>query len=151
MNDNISDNRFPAEVLLVDDNESDALLIRRSLKQSTFAINFHHVENGLECMGYLRNEGHYTDVPTPDLILLDLNMPLMNDIEVLAEIIKDDKLNHLPVVVLTTSEDNNDVLSSYKLRCNSFITKPVDFIELSELLQKVCAYWFTVVTLPMSD
>jgi len=116
--------------------------------RSKFLVTLHHVENGKECMKFLHKEGIYTDAPTPDLILLDLNLPLMDGREVLAELVKDDNLNHLPVVVLTTSKDEHEVLAMYKLRCSSFITKPVDFNKFHTIIQNLANYWFTVVVLP---
>ncbi len=101
-------------------------------------------------MAFLRKEREYADVPTPDLILLDLNMPVMDGREVLAELVKDDNLKHLPVVVLTTSEDERDVLNMYKLRCSSYITKPVDLGKFISVVQNLSDHWFKVVVRPPS-
>ena len=138
----------PVELLLVEDNENDVMLTQKSFQRSKLVVNMHHVENGEACLAYLRKEHDYADAVTPDLILLDLNMPVMDGREVLAEIVKDDKLKHLPVVVLTTSDDERDVLSMYKLRCSSYITKPVDFNKFQEIIQKLNAYWFMIVVTP---
>jgi CheY-like chemotaxis protein len=124
----------PAEVLLVEDNDNDVELMKIGFKRAKFAVNLNHVANGEECMAYLRKEGNYAAAPTPDLILLDLNMPRMDGREVLEEIAGDERLKHLPIVILTTSDASEVVLISYKLRCNSYIVKPVDFEQFS----KVC-------------
>ena len=99
-------------------------------------------------MAFLRKQPPYADAPTPDLILLDLNMPVMDGREVLAEIVNDEALRHLPVVVLTTSYEAEDVHKMYQLRCNSYITKPVDFEKFVEAVRKLEDYWLTVVVLP---
>ena len=99
-------------------------------------------------MAFLRKQGPYADSPTPDLILLDLNMPRMDGREVLAEVTRDDQLRHLPIVVLTTSESEKDILASYRLRCSSYIVKPVDFGSFSKVVQSISDYWFVLVVLP---
>ena len=141
----------PAEILLVEDNKDDVVLTREGLERSKLAVNLHHVKNGEECMAFLRGEGEFADAPTPDLILLDLNMPVMGGREVLAELVKDESLSQLPVVVLTTSSDEQDVLKMYKLRCNSYATKPVDFDHFLHIIQGIADYWFTVVVLPTKE
>jgi len=138
----------PAEILLVEDNQDDVVLTREGFKLAKLTVNLHHVEDGEECMSFLRKEGKYADAVTPDLILLDLNMPVMDGREVLAEMVKDDNLSHIPVVILTTSADEQDVLNMYKLRCSSFATKPVDFDQFVHVIQGIANYWFTVVVLP---
>lgn len=147
MSTNLSGARF-AEVLLVEDNEDDVFFTRESFRRSKLAVNLHHVDDGVECMAFLRKEGAYTDAPTPDLILLDLNMPRMDGREVLAEINQDEMLKHLPVVILTTSKDEGDILLMYELRCSSYIVKPVDFERFMELVRTMNDYWFTVAVLP---
>ena len=139
----------PAEILLVEDNKNDVLLTREGFARGKLEVNLRHVENGQECMAFLRKEGQYADVPTPDLVLLDLNMPVMDGREVLAELVEDDRLNHLPVVILTTSADAQDVLEMYKLRCSSYATKPVDLDQFLGIIQGISEYWFTVVLRPM--
>lgn len=138
----------PFEVLLAEDREDDALLTREAFKRSGRPVNLHHVENGLECMAFLRKEGRHARAPTPDLLLLDLNMPLMGGREVLAAIVADERLKHLPVVVLTTSDAETDVLDMYRMRCSSFITKPVDFEQFLKVVSGLVEYWMTVVVLP---
>ena len=137
-----------AEILLVEDNEDDVVLTRRGFKQTRLAVNVHHVPNGKECMGFLRKEGLYAQVPTPDLILLDLNMPIMNGREVMAELVADETLKHLPVAILTTSNDEKDVLTMYRLRCSSYIVKPIDFDQFVRVVRAITDYWFNVVVLP---
>lgn len=138
----------PAVILLAEDNELDVELTRKSFEQTKFAVNMHHVENGEQCLAFLRREGQYADAPKPDLVLLDLNMPVMDGREVLSEMVDDDELKAFPVVILTTSEDDRDVLAMYKLRCSAYITKPVDFERFQEITQRISAFWFSVVVLP---
>ena len=138
----------PPDVLLVEDNEDDVLLTRKGFEEATLALNLHHVKNGQECMAFLRKEGRYVNVPTPDVVLLDLNMPVMDGRQVLAEIVKDEQLCKLPVVVLTTSNGEADILEMYRLRCSSYIVKPVDFTQFQRVIQQLSDYWFTVVVLP---
>lgn len=102
-------------------------------------------------MAFLRKQGDYADVPTPDLILLDLNMPVMDGREALSEIIKDDSLNHLPIVVLTTADEHDEVKKMYKMRVSSYIRKPVDFDQFTRAIRDLGQYWFTVVVLPNED
>ena len=147
MDSDLSQSRF-VEVLLVEDNKHDVFLTEQAFKQSRIAIKMHNVRNGLECLAYLRKEDKYENVKTPDLILLDLNMPLMDGREVLQEISNDPELNHLPVVILTTSEDEKDVYKMYRLRCSSYIVKPVDFNQFVRVINELSIYWFTVVALP---
>jgi CheY-like chemotaxis protein len=111
-------------------------------------LNLHHVMDGDECMAFLRKQGKYANAPTPDLILLDLNMPRMGGREVLAEMVADENLNAIPVVVLTTSSQDEEVLRMYKLRCSSYIVKPVDFEQFLLVVRSIAKYWFTVVVLP---
>lgn len=138
----------PAEILLVEDNADDVVLTREGFKLAKLNVNLHHVENGVGCLAFLRKEGEYAGVPTPDLILLDLNMPVMDGREVLAELVKDDELNHLPIVILTTSADEHDVLEMYKMRCSAYAAKPIDFDRFLEVVQGIADFWFSVVVLP---
>lgn len=138
----------PVEILLVEDNADDVLLTREGFAHAKLAVNMHHVENGEECMKFLRKQAPYADAPTPDLVLLDLNMPIMNGREVMTEIVKDDKLHQLPVVILTTSDAERDLLDMYNLRCSSYITKPVEFENFQRVIRDLCNYWFTIVVLP---
>jgi two-component system, chemotaxis family, response regulator Rcp1 len=138
----------PAEILLAEDNENDVELTRQGFKRSKLLLNLHHVRDGEECLAFLRKQGKYADVPTPDLILLDLNMPRVDGREVLAEMVKDESLNGIPVVVLTTSANDEEILKMYKLRCSSYIVKPVDFEQFLRVVRSVAEYWFTVVVVP---
>jgi two-component system, chemotaxis family, response regulator Rcp1 len=135
-------------LLLVDDNADDVMLMRRSLERSKLPVTLHDVQNGLECMNFLRRAGRYASAPRPDLILLDLNMPIMGGREVLAEIVKDDALRALPVVVLTTSNDERDRSDMYRLRCSSYVRKPVDSEEFEAMVKQLCDYWFGLVEPP---
>jgi two-component system, chemotaxis family, response regulator Rcp1 len=138
----------PAEILLVEDSEDDVELTKIGFRRAKFAVSLHHVGNGEECMSFLRKEGKYAGVPTPDLILLDLNMPRMDGNEVMEEIARDEKLKHLPIVVLTSSQAEEDILRSYKLRCSSYLVKPINFEGFAKMVQSLTDYWFTLVTLP---
>jgi two-component system response regulator len=137
-----------AEVLLVEDNPNDVELTRIGFRRAKFSVNLHHVANGEECMRFLFKEGEYADKPSPDLILLDLNMPRMNGHEVLEEINRHEELKHLPVVILTSSQAETDILASYKLRCNAYMVKPVDFEQFTKVIDSLSDYWFTLVVLP---
>jgi two-component system response regulator len=137
-----------AEILLAEDNDNDVELTRQGFKRAKLLINLHHVGDGEECMAFLRKQGNYADAPTPDLILLDLNMPRMSGEQVLAEMLKDDSLKSLPVVILSTSEQAEEVLKMYKMRCSSYIVKPVDFDQFLNVVRAITEYWFTMVVLP---
>ena len=137
-----------AEILLVDDNEDDVYLTREAFDAASLRVHLHHVDNGEKCLQFLRKQGPYANVPSPDLILLDMHMPVMDGHEVLKEIVKDDKLRHLPVVVLTTSYEAADIQKMYGLRCSSYITKPVDFDNFVKAIGQLAGYWLTVVVMP---
>lgn len=143
----LSESRL-AHFLLVDDNEDDVFLTREAFDAASLKVNLHHVDSGEKCLQFLRKQGPYADVPTPDLILLDMHMPVMDGHQVLSEIVKDENLRHLPVVVLTTSFEAADVQKMYKLRCNSYITKPLDFDSFVKAIAQLAGYWLTVVVLP---
>lgn len=147
MNDVLVHGR-PAEILLVEDSDDDVELTKLGFARAKFACKLHHVPNGEECMSFLRKQGPYAGVPTPDLILLDLNMPRMDGNEVMEEIAGDEKLRHLPIVVLTSSKAEEDILRSYKLRCSSYLVKPINFEGFAKMVQSLTDYWFTLVTLP---
>ena len=134
-----------AEILLVEDNDDDVFLTREAFEAASLRVSLHHVNNGEKCMRFLRKQGEYADAPSPDLILLDMHMPVMDGYEVMTEIVKDDKLRHLPVVVLTTSYEAADIQKMYGLRCNSYITKPVDFDSFVKAIGQLAGYWLTVV------
>ncbi|MFW5955128.1 MAG: response regulator [Rhodothermales bacterium] len=138
-------------ILLADDDPDDRLLTRRALKKSRLANRIETVEDGEELMEYLKRRGPYVDPevsPRPGLILLDLNMPRKDGREALEEIKSDASLRRIPVVVLTTSEAEQDILRSYDLGVNAFVTKPVTFEGLAHAIQKLGAFWFEIVKLP---
>jgi CheY-like chemotaxis protein len=138
----------PAVILLAEDNDNDVELTKLGFRRAKFAVDLHHVSNGEECLAFLRKEGRYADAPTPDIILLDLNMPRMDGIEVMQELGKDERLKHLVTVVMTSSKADEDVMRSYKLRCNSYLVKPINFETFAKMIESLGDYWFTLVTLP---
>jgi len=138
----------PATVLLVEDNQDDIELTLEALQDSKVRMEIDTVSDGMSAMAYLRREGKYAGKPRPDLILLDLNLPLMDGREVLKEIREDHELTDIPVVVLTTSDDEGDILKAYKLHANCYITKPVDFARFTEIIRQVEGFWLQLVKLP---
>jgi CheY-like chemotaxis protein len=144
-------NSRPAEILLAEDNENDVELTRQGFKRCKLMLNLHHVRDGEECMAFLRKQGKYSNAPTPDLMLLDLNMPRMDGREVLAQMVADETLIAIPVVILTTSAQDEEVLKMYKLRSSSYIIKPVDFNQFLHVVRSIAEYWFTVVVLPLGN
>ncbi|MFZ7127867.1 MAG: response regulator [Desulfobacterales bacterium] len=137
-----------ANILLVEDNKDDIDLAFEALEDSKVRMRIHVVSDGVAAMAFLRREGEYADRPRPDLVLLDLNLPLMDGREVLQEIRKDPALTDIPVIVLTTSEDEGDILRSYQMHANCFITKPVDFMKFTEIIKQIEGFWFQLVRLP---
>jgi CheY-like chemotaxis protein len=138
----------PVEILLVEDSSGDVRLTREALKEGKVFNNLYTVEDGVEAMAFLRREGQYADVPRPDLILLDLNLPKKDGREVLAEIKADDELKRIPVVVLTVSKAEEDVLKAYDLHANCYITKPIDLDQFIMVIKSVEDFWLTIVRLP---
>ncbi|MDQ2732388.1 MAG: response regulator [Armatimonadota bacterium] len=138
----------PIEILLVEDSSTDVLLAREALEHAKVHNQLHVVKDGVEAMAFLRKEGVYADVPRPDLVLLDLNMPRKDGREVLAEVKADEHLRSIPVVVLTTSQAQEDVLKAYGLHANCYISKPVDFEQFTNVIRAIDQFWFTVVKLP---
>lgn len=136
------------DILMVEDNPGDARLTREALKESKICNNLHHVIDGVEAMAFLRKEGPYKDVPTPDIIFLDLNLPRKDGRQVLAELKVIPRLKHIPVVVLTTSEAEQDVVKSYELHANCYITKPVDLDKFVEIIHGIENFWLSIVKLP---
>jgi two-component system response regulator len=138
-------------VLLAEDDAADQELTRRALERDVLRADLQVVENGEELLAYLRNEKPYDDVrdnPRPDIILLDLNMPRMDGRQALVQIRNDACLKAIPVVVLTTSQQDEDIVHSYRLGCNSFITKPVEIDKFIHTVRQLGSYWFELVTLP---
>jgi len=138
----------PVELLLVEDSPTDALLMQEALRHAKIPSNVHVVEDGEEALAFLRHDGLYAQAPRPDLILLDLNLPRKDGREVLAEIKREPALKSIPVVVLTTSRDEQDVLHAYDLHASCYITKPMDFSRFTDIVQSIEHFWFAVVTLP---
>jgi chemotaxis family two-component system response regulator Rcp1 len=138
----------PIEVLLVEDNPGDIRLMLEALKESKLAVTLHVVTDGIEAMDYLNRRGDYVQKPLPDLICLDLNLPRMDGRQVLEEIKADATLRTIPVAVLTTSKAEEDILRSYNLHANCYITKPLDLARFAEVVQAIEYFWFSIVTLP---
>jgi two-component system, chemotaxis family, response regulator Rcp1 len=138
----------PIEILLVEDNPGDAGLTREAFATGKIDNVLHVVSDGVEAMAFLRCQGKYAGVPRPDLVLLDLNLPRKDGREVLAEIKSDEILKRIPVVVLTTSKDEADVLKSYNLHANCFISKPIDLGEFIRAVRSIEEFWLTIVSLP---
>jgi CheY-like chemotaxis protein len=138
----------PVEILLVEDNLGDVGLTRETLKDSRLLNHMSVAGNGVEAMAFLRREGKYANATRPDLILLDLNLPKKDGREVLAEIKTDERLRRIPVVVLTTSSAEQDILKTYDLHANCYITKPVDLDQFIAVVKAIEEFWFTIVKLP---
>ncbi|GAA3386795.1 response regulator [Cryptosporangium minutisporangium] len=141
---------LPIEVLLVEDDPGDVLMTKEAFDDHKLRNSLHVVNNGVDALLFLRKEGEFSSAPTPDLVLLDLNLPRMDGREVLAEIKADEALRRIPVVVLTTSEAEEDVLRSYNLHANAYVTKPVDFEQFVKVVRQVDDFFLTVVRLPPS-
>lgn len=141
----------PIEILMVEDNPGDVRLAREALKEAKVVNNLQVLENGVEAIRFLRNEGEFHDAVRPDLILLDLNLPGKNGQEVLGEIKKDPDLQSIPVVVLTTSSAEVDILNSYKLHANCYVTKPVDSGKFFGAIKAIEEFWLSIVKLPRED
>lgn len=138
----------PIEVLLVEDDPGDSDLTRETLEEAKVRISLHVVDDGVKALQYLRQEGRYTDAVRPDIILLDLNLPKKDGREVLAEIKKDVTLKKIPVVILTTSDAEKDIIKTYDLGASCYITKPVGLDQFTEVVKKINSFWFTIVKLP---
>jgi CheY-like chemotaxis protein len=138
----------PIEVLLVEDDPGDVLLIREAFEFNKLHNNLNVVSDGEQALAYLRNEGEYARALRPDLVLLDLNLPRKDGREVLAEVKTDERLRAIPVVVLTTSEAEEDVLKSYELHANAYVTKPVDFDRFVSIVRQIDDFFVSVVRLP---
>jgi len=139
---------IPIQILMAEDNPDDADLTREALKDAKVANDLYVVRDGVEAMAFLRKEGKYAAAPRPDIILLDLNMPRKDGREVLADVKADPILRRIPVVILTTSEAEEDIIRAYDLHVNCYITKPVDFIQFMKVVKTIEDFWFTIVRLP---
>jgi CheY-like chemotaxis protein len=138
----------PITILMAEDNATDVMITKEALVHAKLLNTLHVVSDGIEAMDFLYRRGKYAKAPRPDLILLDLNMPRKNGQEVLAEIKADDKLKFIPVVILTTSKAEEDVLKAYGLHANCYVIKPVDFDVFAEVVRSIEQFWFSVVRLP---
>lgn len=138
----------PIHILMVEDDPADIRLTQEALKNKKVLTTMDTVPDGVEAMAYLRREGSYADIQLPDLIFLDLNMPRMDGREVLSELQKDPKLRRIPVIVLTTSEGEEDILCAYEMNANCYITKPVDWKQFIRVVELIEDFWLTVVRLP---
>ncbi len=138
----------PIEILLVEDSRGDIGLIEEVFEEAKIRNNLHIAEDGEEAILFLNKEGQFLDAPRPDIILLDLNLPKKDGREVLQEVKEDDNLKNIPIVVLTTSKAEEDVLKSYNLHANAYITKPVDFDQFIKVIKCIEDFWLQVVKLP---
>ncbi len=138
------------EFLLAEDNPGDVRLTQEALRESKIRNNLNVVPDGMEAMEFLRRQGKYADAPAPDVVLLDLNLPKKDGREVLAEIKSDPKLKRIPVVIITSSEAEQDILRTYDLHANCYVTKPVDLDQFIKVIQSIESFWLTIVKLPSS-
>ena len=139
------------DILLAEDNPNDVEMTRRAFDRGKFLNNLHVVNDGVAALAYLRQEGEYAGEPRPDIVLLDLEMPRMDGKEVLAELEEDDDLSQIPVVVLTSSEAEQDIVDSYRHSANAYMTKPVGYQEFQDTIREVESFWFEVVKLPPEE
>ena len=140
----------PIEILLVEDNPGDARLTREALRDAKVRNNLHVVPDGVEALAFLHRQGKHAAVPKPDLILLDLNLPKKDGREVLEEIKQNDDFRHIPIVILTTSQAEKDIIESYRLRANAFVTKPVDLEQFLKVVRSIEHFWLEIVKLAPS-
>jgi len=138
----------PIEILLVEDNEPDVILTQEAFQDARIANNLHVTRDGVEAMAFLRREPPFQDAPTPDVVLLDINMPRKSGLEVLEEVKHDPLLRHIPVVILTTSQADEDILRSYQNHASSYIVKPVGFENFYQAIRAFETYWLSFVRLP---
>jgi len=139
---------LPIEILLVEDSPDDACLTMEALKEGRVRNNITLIEDGESALAFLRQEGIYESAPRPDLILLDLNLPRLNGREVLAEIKRDPSLRRIPVVIMTSSDDEQDILAAYNHYVNCYVTKPVDLDQFIRVVKSIEHFWFSVVKMP---
>jgi two-component system response regulator len=139
---------LPLSVLLVEDNPVEVELTREVLEECKITVDMHDVHNGIDALSYLRREGKFVNARKPDLVLLDLNLPGMDGRDVLKTIKQDEALKNIPVLILTTSKDQNDISKTYNLGANCYIPKPVGFNEFSNVIQSIENFWFNTVQLP---
>jgi CheY-like chemotaxis protein len=144
----LSQRSRPVEILLVEDNPGDVRLTREALREGKVRNNLYVVSDGVEALEFLRRQGQHTDAARPDLILLDLNLPRKDGREVLQDIKSDPALRHIPVVVLTSSQADQDIIRAYDLHANCYVTKPVDFEQFIHVVRTIENFWFSIVKLP---
>lgn len=144
----MTDQKQQAEILLVEDNPGDVKLTEKAFENANLLNSMHHAADGEEAMDFLYQRGDFDDVPQPDIVLLDLNLPKLNGDEVLKRIKNDDELRRIPVVMLTSSEAEEDIMSTYNLHANAYMTKPVEFSGFIDVVKKVEGFWFSVVRHP---
>lgn len=140
----------PVEILLAEDSLADVVLMKKILNQTATPKNLYVVNNGIEAMNFLHQQGEYEQKPRPDLILLDLNLPQKNGLEVLKEIKSDLKFKAIPVIILSTSEDNKDIVECYNYYANSYLTKPIDLKEFYQCMEAIDNFWFKFVRYPLN-
>ena len=138
----------PVQMLLVEDNLGDIRLTEETLRDAKVMVNLHVVGDGVEAMAFLRKESKHANAPRPDLVLLDLNLPKKDGREVLAEMKQDPDLRRIPVVILTISNGQEDILKSYNLHANAYVTKPLNLEQFAKIVKAIEDFWFTVVKLP---
>ncbi len=141
-------NEREIEILLIEDNPGDARLTIEALKEAKVRNKLNHLADGIEALAFLRRQGKYADAQRPDLILLDLNLPRKDGREVLAEIKADNQLKRIPVVILTTSQAEEDILRAYNLNANCYVSKPVDLDQFIKVVRTINDFWLTIVKLP---
>jgi CheY-like chemotaxis protein len=147
----IGENGMPIHVLLVEDSPGDVRLTQEAFRDATSAVQLHVASDGVEAMAFLRHEGMHTGSPRPDLILLDLNLPKMDGRQVLAHIKDDESLKLIPTVILTTSEAESDIVMSYQLQANCYLSKPVQLDAFEVLVKNINDFWLTTVKLPQQQ
>jgi len=142
------DGARPVDILLVEDNPGDVRLTQEALKDAKLAVNLHVVNDGVEAMSFMRRQGQYAEKPRPDIVLLDLNLPRKDGREVLADIKSDPELKRTPVVIVTTSKAEEDIVKTYDLHANCYVTKPLDLDQFVVMVQSIEHFWLTIVKLP---
>lgn len=141
----------PIDILVVEDNPGDARLIKEILHTNKSNYRLHIVEDGVEAMSFLKKEGMYSNFPRPDLVFLDLNLPKKDGREVLAEIKSDEDLKLIPVVIMTTSQAEEDILKAYSLHANCYVTKPLELDQFNATVKSIVEFWFALVKLPRKE
>ena len=145
---NIIEQGRPIEILLVEDNPGDVRLTMEALREAKVCNRIHTVYDGMQALAFLNRDGSYVNVPSPDLIMLDLNLPKKDGREVLASIKANERIKHIPVVILTTSKSEEDIVKSYELQASCYVTKPVDLDQFLEVVKSIGDFWLTIVKLP---